>query len=48
MYVFYLVNRIVDFEAGVRRLPEIHAALAALYAGHAAEAQAEARLAVSA
>ena len=30
MYVFYLVNRIVDFEAGLCRLPAIHAALAAL------------------
>jgi hypothetical protein len=28
MYVFYLVNRIVDFASGVERLPEIHAALA--------------------
>jgi hypothetical protein len=28
MYVFYLVNRVVDFDSGVERLPEIHAALA--------------------
>jgi len=29
MYLFYLVNRIVDYERGVNLLPEIHAALAA-------------------
>ena len=25
MYLFYLINRIVDFEKGIKRLPEIHA-----------------------
>jgi hypothetical protein len=29
MYVFYLVNRLVDYETGMRRLPEIQARLAA-------------------
>jgi hypothetical protein len=29
MYVFYLVNRLVDHDSGMRRLPEIHARLAA-------------------
>ncbi len=27
MYVFYLVNRLVDFEQGIQRLPQIHALL---------------------
>ena len=24
MYIFYLINRIIDFEEGVQLLPEIH------------------------
>jgi hypothetical protein len=24
MYLFYLINRIVDFESGMRLLPQIH------------------------
>ncbi len=24
MYLFYLINRIIDFEAGVKLLPELH------------------------
>jgi len=27
MYVFYLVNRFIDFEGGMRRLPQLHALL---------------------
>ncbi len=30
MYVFYLVNRLVDFDEGMKRLPEIHSRLAAI------------------
>ncbi len=31
MYLFYLINRIVDFEAGVKLLPEIHQRLSYLH-----------------
>jgi hypothetical protein len=27
LYFFYLINRVVDFEAGIQLLPEIHARL---------------------
>ncbi len=36
MYVFYLVNRLVDYETGMQRLPEIHALLAERPGGDAA------------